>query len=123
MISIRGAITVENNTKTEIINATKRLIKTIESTNNLNQDKVISMIFSCTNDLNKVAPSKAARDLDYTHIGLMNFNEMQVDNGLQKCIRVMILYDSDKQQNEIKHIYLKKAVKLRPDLVPKDKQK
>lgn len=117
MVSIRGAITVENNKENDILIATKKLIKTIEEKNNLLQDQVISMIFSTTDDLNKVAPSKAARNLGYTNISLMNFNEIKVENGLGKCIRVMILCNLNKRQSEVNHIYLKNAKILRPDLI------
>lgn len=116
MVSIRGAITVEKNDKSKIINAVKRLITTIEKRNSLSQDQVISMIFSATNDLTKVAPSKGARELGYTNISLMNFNEINLDNNLEKCIRVMVLCNLDKQQNDVKHVYLEKASSLRPDL-------
>lgn len=117
MISIRGAITVKENKADKIINATKKLIKTIEVRNNLIQNQVISMIFSCTNDLNQVAPSKGARELGYQNISLMNFNEIEIEDSLKKCIRVMILCNLDKQQDDIEHIYLEGARILRPDLI------
>lgn len=117
MISIRGAITVEENTEDSILNGTKELIKTIEKKNNLTQDSVISIIFSCTEDLNKVAPAKAARELGYLSTSLMNFNEMQTENGLEMCIRVMFLCNLNKSQSQVKHTYLKGATILRPDLI------
>lgn len=117
MISIRGAITVEENSVDSILKNTTELINTIKQNNNLHKDDVISIIFSSTNDLNKVAPAKAARNLGYLNASLMNFNEMEVENGLSKCIRVMFLCNIHKPQNQVKHVYLKGATILRPDLV------
>ncbi len=81
------------------------------------KDQVICILFSATKDLNKAYPAKAARELGYVNIGLMCFNEMVVEGGLDKCIRLMILYNSDINQNDVKHIYLKGAKVLRPDLI------
>lgn len=116
VVAIRGGITVDNNTEYDIINNTKKLITAIEEANNIDREKVISIIFSSTKDLDAAYPAKAARKLGYTEAGLMCFGEMDVANSLPKCIRVMILYNDNICQDEIKHIYLKGAKKLRPDL-------
>ncbi|MBU5426623.1 chorismate mutase [Tissierella pigra] len=116
-ISIRGAITVQENSIESILDGTKELLTEIEKQNNLDREKVISIVFSCTNDLDKVYPAKAARDLGYIYAGLMCFNEMNVEGSLRKCIRVMIIYNSDISQKDVKHIYLRDAKVLRPDLL------
>ncbi len=117
LVSIRGAITVENNNKKDIIQATKELLASIEKENNLKKENVVSILFSSTKDLDAEYPAKAARMLGYTQCGLMCFNEMYVKGSLSKCIRVMILYqDPVIEQKQVKHIYLKGAKILRPDL-------
>lgn len=116
IVSIRGAITVEENKKDEILKATRKLLLYMEEKNNLNRDNVICILFSSTKDLNAEYPAKAARLLGYDQCGLMCFNEMEVLNSLEKCIRVMILYQSDLKQKNVNHVYLKKAKTLRPDL-------
>ncbi|MCF6465126.1 chorismate mutase [Clostridium sp. Cult2] len=116
MVSIRGATTVENNSKVEIIDATKELLLKIENDNNLIKDNVISILFSSTKDLNAEYPAKAARLLGYTRCGLMCFNEMDVIGSINKCIRVMILYQDSIEQKDVIHIYLREAKTLRPDL-------
>lgn len=115
-IAIRGATTVLENTSNDMLNATKELILEIEKLNKINKDMVASIIFSSTNDLNKVYPAKAARELGYTNAGLMCFDEMDVENSLRKCIRVMVFYNSKINQKEVKHVYLRNASSLRPDL-------
>lgn len=116
MICIRGAITVEFDEENHILERTIELMKEIEKSNSLDKDKVISMIFTATDDIKSVAPSKAARKLGYVNAGLLNFNEMYVEGYLPKCIRVMIFYDSDLKQSEANHVYLRDSRKLRPDL-------
>lgn len=116
IVSIRGAITVKENSVENILDSTKELLTEIEKQNNLDRAKVVSIIFSCTDDLDKVYPAKAARDMGYIHVGLMCFNEMKVEGSLKKCIRIMIIYNSDISQEDIKHIYLRDAKVLRPDL-------
>jgi chorismate mutase len=120
LISIRGAITVDNNDKESIIQATKELLISLEKKNNLNKKNVVSILFSSTKDLDAEYPAKAARMLGYTQCGLMCFNEMFVKGSIDKCIRVMILYqDPILEQSQVKHIYLKGAKVLRPDLMDK----
>lgn len=116
IVTIRGAITVPENSVSSILDSTKDLIIEIEKENNIDRDKVISIIFSCTNDLDKVYPAKAARDLGYINAGLMCFNEMNVKGSLDKCIRLMVLYNSIVNQKDVKHVYLRDAKVLRPDL-------
>ncbi len=116
VVSIRGAITVEDNSEKAILEGTSELLRTIEDKNHLQKDKVISMFFTATNELDQAYPARAARDMGYVNCGLMCFNEMAVKGSLGKCIRVMILYSSDVEQQSVQHIYLKDAKSLRPDL-------
>lgn len=115
-VAIRGAITVDNNTCESILEATKELLIEIEKRNHIIRDRVISIFFSCTSDLDKAYPAKAARQLGYLNAALMCFNEMYVEGSLDKCIRVMVLYNSDLKQEDVNHVYLKDAKVLRPDL-------
>ncbi len=116
LISIRGATTVNSNTEDEILGATMELLKEIEVKNNIQKNKVINITFTATKDLDKIYPAVAARKLGYLNTALMCLQEMFVVGSLEKCIRVNILYNSEKTQEQAKHIYLKQAKKLRPDL-------
>ncbi|WP_069649521.1 chorismate mutase [Caloranaerobacter ferrireducens] len=116
IVAIRGAITVNNNTKEDIIKFTKKLLKEIIKQNNIDKSNVISILFSATKDLNKAYPAIAARELGFNNCGLMCFQEMDVEGSLNKCIRVLLFLKSNLDQTCIKHIYLEKASKLRPDL-------
>jgi len=114
--AIRGAITVSENTKESILEGTRELLNEITSKNNLDNSNIISAIFTVTSDLNATFPAIAARELGWTDISLMCTNEIDVPGSLRSCVRVMIHFNTDKSNSEIKHIYLKGAVILRPDL-------
>lgn len=114
--AFRGAITVENNTEEEILSATRELYDEIVKRNSLCKEDFISIFFSLTPDLNKVFPARAVRNAGVTNVPLMCMAELPIENALEKCVRILILSNSDKTLDEVKHVYLRNAVKLRPDL-------
>ena len=117
ILAIRGATTVESNTKEEILKETSNLMKTIIKENNLDTDDMISMCFTMTNDLDAVYPAVAVRDiLNITDVPMLNYEEKYIQGSLRKCIRVMIYINSTKTKKDVKHIYLNKAKELRKDL-------
>jgi len=117
--AVRGAITVEHNTVEDIIEATKVLLTKIVEENRIERNDIISIIFSVTKDLDAVFPAVAARQLGWTDIALMCTNEVDVPGSLGKCIRVLMHINTEKSNKDIKHVYLRDARVLRPDL---DKQ-
>ncbi len=116
MRAIRGAITVEHNSKEEILDATKVLLDTMIEKNDVSHDDMVDMIFTLTPDLNAVFPAVAARLGGITDVPLMCMSEIPVEGALPKCVRILMHVNTDKTLDEIKHVYLKEAVKLRPDI-------
>jgi len=114
--AIRGATTVENNCYDEIINETKELLVKIVEENAIDKEDIISIIFSVTKDLDAAFPAVAARELGWTSIALMCTNEIDVPGSLKKCIRVLMHINTEKRNEDLRHIYLKGAKVLRPDL-------
>tara|TARA_A200000113_G_C8609149_1_gene271984 strand:- start:83 stop:445 length:363 start_codon:yes stop_codon:yes gene_type:complete len=113
---IRGAITITENKEDSIINGTIRLLEEIISSNQIKNDDIVSIFFSVTEDLNATFPARAARNMGLTDTPLLCFHEIRVPDGLEKCIRILMHVNSDKQKSDIKHIYLEKAESLRPDI-------
>ncbi len=116
LVSIRGAITVEDNTSDSILSNTKLLLKEMERKNKIDRSQVVNIIFTATKDLDTVYPARAARELGYLQAALLCFQEMYVVGSLKKCIRVNILIQSKLEQDSVQHVYLKGAKVLRPDL-------
>ncbi len=115
--AFRGAITVNNNSEEEILAATAELYSEIVKRNNLKKEDFISIFFSLTPDLDKVFPARAVRNAGVTNVPLMCMAEIPVEGALEKCVRILILSNSEKSLDDINHVYLRDAVKLRPDLV------
>ena len=115
---IRGATTVEANTREAILAAATELLGEIVSANNVDRDHVASVIFSTTPDLNAEFPAVAAREMGWTDIALMCGHEMNVPGSLPRCLRILVHVNTDLGVNEIKHVYLHGARALRPDLAP-----
>lgn len=115
--AVRGATTVLNDIPSEIETATVEMLEKIIKDNDINVNDIVSAIFSVTNDIKSATPAKFARtNLGWHYVPLMCVREFEFDNSLTKCIRVLIAFNSNKNQKEIKHVYLKNAAKLRPDL-------
>lgn len=120
MRGIRGAITVENNSKEEITGAVQEMLKKIIKDNELHTEDIGAVIFSATGDLNAAFPAAAARKLaGWDMVPLFDAQQMAVEGSVEKCVRVLLLVNTDKAQREIKHVYLRGAKKLRPDIAVK----
>jgi len=117
--AIRGATTVENNEVEEILEATREMIGAVVEENDINGEDIIDMIFTVTPDLNKVFPARAARQLGYTDVALLDMVAPDIEGALKKCIRVVIHINTDKSNSELKPQYLRGAAVLRPDIVSK----
>ncbi|MCB9452006.1 MAG: chorismate mutase [Anaerolineaceae bacterium] len=115
---VRGATTVESNTVDVILAATKELLVAMIDANGIEEDDVASVVFTTTPDLNAVYPAKAARELGWQRTALLGCLEMDVPGGLARCIRILIHWNTTKTLDEIQHIFLHDAGRLRPDLSP-----
>ncbi len=116
-LAIRGATTVKNNEKEEILKETRKLMSKIIQQNHLEEEDIISIIFTMTRDLNAIYPSVAVREFMGLHtIPLLNFEEKYIKGSLKKCIRVLMHINADKEKENIMHVYLNDARNLRPDL-------
>ncbi|MBI5701636.1 chorismate mutase [Candidatus Saganbacteria bacterium] len=113
---IRGAITVKKNSVEEILSATEKLLKEIIKANSISIHDIASAFFTSTSDLDAEFPAKAARLMGWVNVPLLCACEISVPQSLKRCIRALILLNSDKQQKDIKNIYLEGAITLREDL-------
>lgn len=113
---IRGAITVENNLKAEIVEATKKLLLSIQSQNSLVLEDIASVLFTTTVDLNSEFPAVAAREMKWTKVPLICAREIDVPGSLPRVVRVLLHVNTNKVQSEIVHVYLAGASVLRDDV-------
>ena len=113
---VRGATTVESNSRDEILAAARQLLALMIRRNDIRKEDVASATFSSTHDLNREFPALAARQMGWLEVPLLCTNEIDVPGALQRCIRVLVHWNTEKPQDEIDHVYIKDAVRLRPDL-------
>jgi len=110
---IRGAITVDENTETALKNATIELLNEMILRNDIAVSKISHVIFTTTPDINAAFPAKFARiDLGWEKVAMMCFHELDVQNALKMCLRVLIVLNCE-ENFEPDFVYLKGAKNLR----------
>ena len=112
---IRGATTVIEDTGEAILEATREMLFIMIRANEIDPEDIASVYFTTTVDLTSTYPALAARQLGWYDAALLCGHEMQVPDGLPRCIRVLVHWNTAKSSKEIIHVYLRGAKRLRPD--------
>jgi chorismate mutase len=114
---IRGAITADSNEERPILDATLEVLHGIVADNGIDPEDICSVLITVTADLDAAFPAKAIREMKgWELVPLMCSVEVPVKGSLERCIRLMVLVNTNQTQKEIRHVYLKGARALRPDL-------
>lgn len=113
---VRGATTTEANTRDGVLTATRQLLALMIRLNEIQPEDVGSAIFTTTVDLNAEFPALAARQLGWSDVPLLCTHELDVPGSLRFCIRILVHWNTTKSQADIRHVYIKDAIRLRPDL-------
>ena len=115
---IRGAITVDLDQPELVLGATRELLQAILRENpGLSTEDIASTLFTVTEDIVSVHPALAARQIGWGLVPMICSQEIPVPGSLPLCIRVLIHWNTDREQAEVQHVYLRGAVNLRPDLL------
>ncbi len=137
-LAVRGAITIDEDTPAEVAKHTTRLLETLYERNGLTHDEVVSVLFTATPDISSVAPGVAARAFGLTDVPIICTQEMVVTGALPLCVRLLAHLDLShldpshlesvnrvvpKSKGDLRHVFLRGAVALRPELAePGDEQ-
>lgn len=113
---IRGATTVEEDSAAAVIKATMELLQEMVERNGIELDKIAAVIFTATPDICSEFPAVAARRMGWNSVPLLCFQEMEVKGAIERCIRILMLVNTALSQEEIRHVYLRRAGILRKDL-------
>lgn len=118
MKAVRGATTIVTDDTASILSATRELLEAMLDRNGLTAAQIVSALFTCTSDIRSEFPARAARELGpgWETIPLLCVAEMDVAGALPLCIRVLLHVESPVPRAEIRHVYLRGAGALRPDL-------
>ena len=113
--AVRGAVQAERNDEEAILEATEALMRELIGRNGLEAERVVSCIFTVTDDLDAQFPAVAARSLGLDQVPLICAREIDVPGAMERVIRVIVHYYAD-AEHEPAHAYLGEAQKLRSDL-------
>ncbi|BCV25287.1 MAG TPA: chorismate mutase [Firmicutes bacterium] len=113
---VRGATTCAANTAEAILEATKELLTELVKRNGLAVPDIAAAIFSLTDDLDAAFPATAARTLGWQEVPLFCCREIPVPGSIPRCLRILLLVNSERPQNAFSFVYLRGARALRPDI-------
>lgn len=116
VIGVRGATSCAADTEDEITARTQELVERIIDANKIRNEDLISIFVTATDDLSAAFPARAVRELGYSDVPLMGARELNVDGGVDRCVRILIHCYSDLARADVRHIYLGEAKSLREDL-------
>ena len=110
---IRGATIADDNTQQSILEVTVELLTAMVESNDIDVDDIAAAYFTTTQDLNAEFPAAAARRLGWNNTALLGGVEVDVPGSLNRCIRILILVNTDKQPEELVNVYLRGTETLR----------
>ncbi|MBM3956801.1 MAG: chorismate mutase [Gemmatimonadetes bacterium] len=110
---VRGATTADANARDAVLDATQELLKAMVEANAISSEDIAAVLFTTSPDLVAEFPAVAARRMGWNCVPLMCGHEMAAAHGQPRCIRILVLWNTEKGQSDIKHVYLKEAVDLR----------
>ena len=114
---VRGATVAAENRPEAILSATRELFEALLAANPMmHAGDIASVFFTVTDDLDAAYPAAAVRQAGWSAVPLMCAREIPVPGSLPLCIRVLLHWNVELPQSEIRHIYLGAASSLRPDL-------
>jgi chorismate mutase len=114
--AVRGAIQVDRDDPADIVAGTRELLTELLARNELARADLISIVFTLTPDLTSCFPAVAARDLGLADVPLLCATEVDVPGALPRVVRLLAHVESDRPRSAVRHIYLRGATRLRPDL-------
>lgn len=110
--AIRGATTLDTDDAAELDDRVQELVGEILARNNVEADDIISIIFTATPDVRSAFPATSARRMGLGSVPVMGAQELDVDGGMARCIRVMMHVETEQSRAEIAHVYLRGAANL-----------
>lgn len=112
---VRGATTVEGTNRELILTATAELLERMVQANGIEPEDVASAIFTTSPDLTAEYPALAARLMGWRDVALLCGHEMAVPGGLERCVRILLHWNTMRSASEVEHVYIHGASNLRPD--------
>jgi chorismate mutase len=118
LAALRGAITLDADTREEVLERTAELLATLLKRNSLAPGDVVSLIFTATDDVRSEFPAAAVRAAGISDVPMLCAKELSIesDSGIPLCVRVLAHVYTDRARSDLRHTYLRGARQLRSDL-------
>jgi chorismate mutase len=116
VLAVRGAIQVDRDDPSDILAGTRELLAEVVDRNGIGPADLISIVFTLTPDLTSCFPAAAARELGLVDVPLLCATEVAVPGALPRVVRLLAHVESDRPRSAVRHVYLRGATRLRPDL-------
>ena len=114
--AVRGATQLVTDTREEMLDRVAEMVSEVMTSNRLEVDDFISVIFTATSDLVSEFPAYAARQLGFGEIPLLCARELEIEGSMPRVVRMLAHVESDLPRADITHVYLHGAAALRTDL-------
>lgn len=114
--AVRGATTVDEDTREQIIERVVELLEAMMEANRVHHDDLISVWFTATPDIHSMFPAEAARKIGWGDVPLLCAQELDIAGATPRVVRVLAHLTSERSRSELHHIYLHGARSLRDDL-------
>src|SRR5438132_6788066 len=103
LYAVRGAVSVETDTREQVVAQTQTLLKEICSRNQIDTDSIVSIVFTATDDIHSEFPAAAARLMGIEGVPLLCARELDVNSSLAmpRCIRVLMHFYSDQRPEPV----------------------
>lgn len=114
--ALRGAITLDEDTKEQVIERTAELLRVMLERNGVSHEDLVSVIFTATPDIRSEFPAAAARSIGISDVPLLCAQEIDVEGAVAQCVRVLMHLTTALPSADLRHVYLRGAEPLRTDL-------
>ncbi len=114
--ALRAATTLDLDERSHVLERTGELIAQLLARNELDEEDLISIVFTATDDVRSAFPAEAAREAGITHVPLLCARELGIDGGIERCIRLLVHAYTTRTPRQLRHVYLHAARQLRTDL-------
>lgn len=114
--AVRGAVQLERDEPEHMRQQVAELMTTVLERNDLTSEDLISVWFTATPDLHSDFPAVAARKLGIVDVPLICAQELDIEGGMPRVVRVLAHIESERPKSEINHVYLGAAAALRKDI-------
>ncbi|HWC66952.1 MAG TPA: chorismate mutase [Acidimicrobiales bacterium] len=118
--ALRGATTIDEDTPAQIRDRVKALMTALFERNRLGNDEIVSVFVTATADIHSMHPATAAREFGLDEVAFLGAQEATIDGTLARCVRLLLLIETDRPREALQHVFLEGARGLRPDLAGDD---